>query len=166
MSKIVAEVSTREGKDAVSQGTLDPAMAAKSLQASQLQTMVRLYERIQSYIFRLMATDSVPKVCDSCNTWMEIPRIMADNSVKQFCKTEKYVEVMQMVFDYEVTPPDEDEGAKSRQEIDDLGMKSPMRAYVTISQVSSAPLREPYTLHLLISIASFIRPLMRSRPRL
>jgi len=65
MSKIVAEVSTREGKDAVSQGTLDPAMAAKSLQASQLQTMVRLYERIQSYIFRLMATDSVPKVCGS-----------------------------------------------------------------------------------------------------
>lgn len=62
MSRIVDEVSSREGKDAVSHGTLDPAMAAKNLQASQLQTMVRLYERIQSYIFRLMATDSVPKV--------------------------------------------------------------------------------------------------------
>lgn len=63
---------------------------------------------------------------------------MADSYIQQFCKTEKYVEVMQMVFDYEVTPPNEDEGAKSRQEIDDLGMKSPVRAYVTISQVSSA----------------------------
>ncbi|GAC93090.1 hypothetical protein PHSY_000651 [Pseudozyma hubeiensis SY62] len=31
------------------------------LHASQLQVMVRLYERIQDYIFRLMATDSVPR---------------------------------------------------------------------------------------------------------
>lgn len=62
MTKIVAEVSAREGAQAVKQGTLDPAMAAKSLHASQLQTMVKLYERIQGYIFRLMATDSVPKV--------------------------------------------------------------------------------------------------------
>lgn len=33
-----------------------------SLHASQLQNMVFLYERIQTHIFRLMATDSVPKV--------------------------------------------------------------------------------------------------------
>ncbi|KAK0523917.1 hypothetical protein OC842_005995 [Tilletia horrida] len=32
-----------------------------TLHASQLQTMVRLYERIQDHIFRLMATDSVPR---------------------------------------------------------------------------------------------------------
>ncbi|KAH8087899.1 regulator of G protein signaling domain-containing protein [Filobasidium floriforme] len=114
MSKIVAEVSTREGKDAVSHGTLDPAMAAKSLQASQLQTMVRLYERIQSYIFRLMATDSVPK----------------------FCKTEKYVEIMQAVFDHEIVVVDADSEGK-RDQIDDLGMKSPARAYVTISQAAN-----------------------------
>lgn len=62
MSKIVADVSAREGAAAVIKGTLDPAMAAKTLHASQLQTMVKLYERIQGYIFRLMATDSVPKV--------------------------------------------------------------------------------------------------------
>ncbi|PWN94082.1 regulator of G protein signaling superfamily [Acaromyces ingoldii] len=31
------------------------------MHASQLQTMVRLYERIQDHIFRLMATDSVPR---------------------------------------------------------------------------------------------------------
>jgi hypothetical protein len=30
--------------------------------ATQLQTMIRLYERIQTHVFRLMATDSVPKV--------------------------------------------------------------------------------------------------------
>jgi hypothetical protein len=62
MTKIVADVSSREGASAVIRGTLDPAMAAKTLHASQLQTMVKLYERIQGYIFRLMATDSVPKV--------------------------------------------------------------------------------------------------------
>ncbi len=43
--------------------TLHPAMAAKALSASQLQTMVRLYERIQGHVFHLMATDSVPKFC-------------------------------------------------------------------------------------------------------
>jgi hypothetical protein len=31
-------------------------------QANQVQTTMRLYERIQGYIFRLMATDSVPRV--------------------------------------------------------------------------------------------------------
>ncbi|TKY86135.1 hypothetical protein EX895_004960 [Sporisorium graminicola] len=31
------------------------------LHASQLQVMVRLYERIQDHVFRLMATDSVPR---------------------------------------------------------------------------------------------------------
>lgn len=33
-----------------------------TLQASQVQTTMKLYERIQGYIFRLMATDSVPRV--------------------------------------------------------------------------------------------------------
>lgn len=35
---------------------------AQSFNATQLQTMIRLYERIQTHVFRLMATDSVPKV--------------------------------------------------------------------------------------------------------
>jgi len=85
--------------------------------------------------------------------------------MRQFCKTEKYVEVMQIVFDYEVTPPDEDEGAKSRQEIDDLGMKSPVRAYVTVSQVRPAYLSEIGILLFLMSIAPFDRPPTRSRRR-
>ena len=34
-----------------------------SFNATQLSMMIRLYERIQTHVFRLMATDSVPKVC-------------------------------------------------------------------------------------------------------
>ncbi|KAH9950099.1 regulator of G protein signaling [Amylocystis lapponica] len=34
---------------------------ANAFNATQLQTMIRLYERIQTHVFRLMATDSVPK---------------------------------------------------------------------------------------------------------
>ncbi len=35
---------------------------ANAFNATQLQTMIRLYERIQTHVFRLMASDSVPKV--------------------------------------------------------------------------------------------------------
>lgn len=35
---------------------------ANAFNATQLLTMIRLYERIQTHVFRLMATDSVPKV--------------------------------------------------------------------------------------------------------
>lgn len=43
------------------QGRVEPDQAT-SFNATQLQTMIRLYERIQTHVFRLMATDSVPKV--------------------------------------------------------------------------------------------------------
>ena len=36
---------------------------ANAFNATQLQKMISLYERIQTHVFRLMATDSVPKVC-------------------------------------------------------------------------------------------------------
>nr|XP_018263283.1 uncharacterized protein I303_04776 [Kwoniella dejecticola CBS 10117]OBR85441.1 hypothetical protein I303_04776 [Kwoniella dejecticola CBS 10117] len=49
-------------KDAGIKGRIEPGIG-NTLHASQLQTMVKLYERIQVYIFRLMATDSVPKFC-------------------------------------------------------------------------------------------------------
>jgi GTPase-activating protein SST2 len=45
------------------QGRIEPEHAS-AFNATQLQTMIRLYERIQMHVFRLMATDSVPKVCD------------------------------------------------------------------------------------------------------
>ena len=44
------------------QGRLEPEQLS-AFNATQLQTMIRLYERIQTHVFRLMATDSVPKVC-------------------------------------------------------------------------------------------------------
>ncbi len=40
---------------------------ANAFNATQLQTMIRLYERIQTHVFRLMATDSVPKVIIGCS---------------------------------------------------------------------------------------------------
>jgi GTPase-activating protein SST2 len=42
-------------------GYVDPELA-KDVTATQLQHMIRVYERIQAHVFRLMATDSVPKV--------------------------------------------------------------------------------------------------------
>ncbi|GHJ86991.1 hypothetical protein NliqN6_3393 [Naganishia liquefaciens] len=118
MSKIVADVSAREGAAAVIKGTLDPAIAAKTLHASQLQTMVRLYERIQGYIFRLMATDSVPK----------------------FCKTPKYMDHTKSLLDSigegndmnEQKSPGDASGIEYR---DDL--TSPTKSYITISQAAN-----------------------------
>ncbi|KAJ9127336.1 hypothetical protein QFC24_000743 [Naganishia onofrii] len=125
MTKIVAEVSVKEGEQAVKQGTLGPAMAAKSLHASQLQTMVKLYERIQGYIFRLMATDSVPKT--SIFDW-------------QFCKTPEYITQAQIMPDL---IDDEDDMKMTGKERKDMGtletedLKSPSRSYITISQAAN-----------------------------
>jgi hypothetical protein len=49
-------VNTNLDKDKSSEGQAP-------FQATQVQTTMKLYERIQGYIFRLMATDSVPRVC-------------------------------------------------------------------------------------------------------
>lgn len=47
-------------KDAGIKGHIEPGVG-NTLHASQLQTMLKLYDKIQTYTFRLMATDSVPK---------------------------------------------------------------------------------------------------------
>ena len=47
-------------KDAGVKGHIEPGVG-NTLHASQLQTMLKLYDKIQTYTFRLMATDSVPK---------------------------------------------------------------------------------------------------------
>jgi len=52
-------VTTLTGK--AFQGRVEPDQV-NAFNATQLQTMIRLYERIQTHVFRLMATDSVPKV--------------------------------------------------------------------------------------------------------
>ena len=43
------------------QGRVEPEQGG-GLNATKLQEMIRLYERIQGHVFRLMATDSIPKV--------------------------------------------------------------------------------------------------------
>lgn len=52
-------VTTLTGK--AFQGRVEPDQL-NAFNATQLQTMIRLYERIQTHVFRLMSTDSVPKV--------------------------------------------------------------------------------------------------------
>jgi len=55
LSEVIADMS---GKSL--SGRVEPEQAS-TLNATQLQTMIRLYDRIQMHVFRLMATDSVPK---------------------------------------------------------------------------------------------------------
>lgn len=64
LSQVMTEVT---GK--TFQGRVEPEQAA-ALNATQLQTMIRLYDRIQTHVFRLMATDSVPKVRDCLWIWL------------------------------------------------------------------------------------------------
>ncbi|WVQ82179.1 hypothetical protein IAT38_004307 [Cryptococcus sp. DSM 104549] len=112
-------------KDAGVKGHIEPGIG-NTLHASQLQTMVKLYERIQVYIFRLMATDSVPK----------------------FCKTERFLTLMQQFFEYEKDDSATTglEGKAANLSIDarkGMGMgvddqqSSPTRAYLTISQAAN-----------------------------
>lgn len=54
--------------------------------------MLRMYERIQTYIFRLMATDSVPKVCNLPRP--SISQLTLCLSAFQFCKTERFLSLM------------------------------------------------------------------------
>ncbi|KAL1405401.1 hypothetical protein Q8F55_009032 [Vanrija albida] len=112
-----------EDKDAGAKAQILPGVG-NSLHASQLQNMVRLYERIQQYIFRLMATDSVPK----------------------FCKTERFLTLMRSVFDYTAASDEPEDPATTTlaakttvlaigptpTKVDDVG-----RAYLTISQAAN-----------------------------
>lgn len=114
-------------------GELVPGVG-NSLQANQLQNMVFLYERIQSHIFRLMATDSVPK----------------------FVKTDRFLTLMQSVFQYNDAPAGATGGAgddvaaakggadpNNAGTYDSAGVKTAAvegdmgRAYLTVSQAAN-----------------------------
>jgi hypothetical protein len=91
-----------------------------SLHASQLQNMVFLYERIQTHIFRLMATDSVPK----------------------FVKTERFLNLMRSVFQFNEgdeapapTTPTSVEKVPATTKTQDIS-----RAYLTVSNVRTLSL--------------------------
>ncbi|KAF8165106.1 regulator of G protein signaling domain-containing protein [Crassisporium funariophilum] len=63
------------------QGRVEPEQA-NAFNATQLSTMIKLYERIQTHVFRLMATDSVPK-------FIKTPKFLAmRNWVEDFDPTE------------------------------------------------------------------------------
>ena len=55
------EIMQERGGKGLHQGRMELEQAA-SFTASQLQNLIKLYDRIQNHVFRLMATDSVPKV--------------------------------------------------------------------------------------------------------
>ena len=61
MSNIKMEAKERYGTEIKAENEDDIGIGQIPLQASQLSKLIILYEKIQAYIFRLMATDSVPK---------------------------------------------------------------------------------------------------------
>ena len=62
---------------------------AQSFNATQLQMMIRLYERIQTHVFRLMATDSVPKV--SCLVYLVAVLLINPLSLSKLLDSSKCV---------------------------------------------------------------------------
>ncbi|KAL7421775.1 hypothetical protein Q5752_003546 [Cryptotrichosporon argae] len=110
-------------KDAGLKAVTEPGIG-NTLHASQLQTMVKLYERIQGYMFRLMATDSVPK----------------------FCKTDRFLNLMRSVFDYNDKFTDDGAGLAAQTQNMSLSPSAKQaaldddassRAYLTISQAAN-----------------------------
>ncbi|KAG8936378.1 hypothetical protein FRC03_012438 [Tulasnella sp. 419] len=100
------------------QGRVEPEQA-QAFNATQLQTMIRLYERIQTHVFRLMATDSVPK----------------------FTKTPRFLALRNWVEEYEagevdsaaipsssLTSPSAPPGLRDQDEVG--------RAYMSVSQAA------------------------------
>ncbi|KAJ7067936.1 regulator of G protein signaling domain-containing protein [Mycena amicta] len=112
LSKYLEDVVTSmTGK--VFQGQVDPEQA-NAFNATQLQTMIRLYERIQTHVFRLMATDSVPK----------------------FIKTPKFLAVRNWVEDFD--PNDENIRLLPNNPSSPPGLTEEQGgAYITISQQAS-----------------------------
>lgn len=83
------------------QGRIEPEQA-NAFNATQLQTMIRLYERIQTHVFRLMATDSVPKVSN-----IHSVRSIGINALPmQFIKTPKFLAMRNWVEDFDPTEND------------------------------------------------------------
>jgi len=99
MAKYLDEVVTNLTGKAF-QGRIEPAQA-NAFNATQLQAMIRLYERIQMHVFRLMATDSVPKV----SYWIAFCRLSFSYSA-QFIKSPKFLAMRNWVEDFDPTESD------------------------------------------------------------
>ncbi|KAF8529272.1 regulator of G protein signaling domain-containing protein [Hysterangium stoloniferum] len=104
------------------QGRVEPEQA-NAVNATQLQTMIRLYERIQNHVFRLMATDSVPK-------FIKTPRFLAlRNWVEEFEAVEN-----------DTTSADSSQPAlpPGLEDEDEIG-----RTYMTVSQTANEKVHLP-----------------------
>ncbi|KAG6864579.1 hypothetical protein C0991_008489 [Blastosporella zonata] len=114
MTKYLEDTVTGLGGKAF-QGHIEPEQA-NAFNATQLQKMIQLYARIQTHVFRLMATDSVPK-------YIKTPKFLAlRNWVEEFDPTES--EITQLASGPSAPPglsPQEETGG----------------AYITISQQAS-----------------------------
>ncbi|KAF8511193.1 putative regulator of G-protein signaling protein [Gautieria morchelliformis] len=100
---------------------------ANAVNATQLQTMIRLYERIQTHVFRLMATDSVPK-------FIKTPRFMAlRNWVEEYEAVETDGAMSVVMQQQPAVPPGLDEA-------DEIG-----RTYMTVSQQANEKAHLPNT---------------------
>jgi hypothetical protein len=86
------------------QGRVEPEQA-NAFNATQLQTMIRLYERIQTHVFRLMATDSVPKV--RVSFFYDFTFCVSFSLLyKQFIKTPEFLAARNWVVDFDSAEQD------------------------------------------------------------
>ncbi|KAG6850166.1 hypothetical protein H0H93_000293 [Arthromyces matolae] len=97
------------------QGHIEPEQA-HSFNATQLQRMIQLYERIQTHVFRLMASDSVPK----------------------FIKTPKFLALRNWVEDFDPSDNEINQLASGPSAPPGLSpLEETGGAYITISQQAS-----------------------------
>ncbi|THH21047.1 hypothetical protein EW146_g426 [Bondarzewia mesenterica] len=118
------------------QGRLEPEQLS-AFNATQLQTMIRLYERIQTHVFRLMATDSVPKVSFTfrVTVWQTLIQLSP-----QFTKTPRFVALRSQNEDYDFLDSDLQYMSNSGPAVPpglDPDAEEVGGAYVTVSQQAS-----------------------------
>jgi hypothetical protein len=116
------------------QGRVEPEHAS-AFNATQLQVMIRLYERIQGHVFRLMSTDSVPKA--SCVILWLFGLLTV--YFLQFIKTPVFLSLRSWVEEFD--PLDGDFPTQSPSPTLPPGLNDTAEevggAYVTISQQAS-----------------------------
>ena len=114
---------------------------ASAFNATQLQSLIELYKRIQMHVFRLMATDSVPKVRSPFSSSQRILDPYHPSS-SQFIKTPKFLIHRNWVEEFDLEdgefPPTTPAVPPGLTNTDEVG-----GAYVTVSQQASERSQPP-----------------------
>lgn len=131
LSKYLEDAVTNLTGKSTFTGRIEPEQAA-AFNATQLQTMIRLYERIQTHVFRLMATDSVPRV----RVISSAPGCAIDTPL-QFIKTPKFLAMRNWVDDFDPNDDDVRLLPTAPSQPPGLGGEEVGGAYITISQQGS-----------------------------